>query len=136
MQLEKKYQELSNFLIGWMDTDLTDEHIVKRFVWDCYDLARICARKLEIDTTENIARLFKERLDSTISEGREILALEPFPNDWICDRSEVCYYDPEDGKAWLRKVLKMLQEEVERTTLPVPFVSLYKEEYEKSKTKS
>ena len=136
MQLEKKYQELSNFLIGWMDTDLTDEHIVKRFVWDCYDLARICARKLEIDTTENIARLFKERLDSTISEGREILALEPFPNDWMDGMIDGAYYDPEDTKAWLRKVLKMLEDEANQTPFPVPFVSLYKEEYEKSKTKS
>ncbi len=125
MNLDNQYPELSSFLLSFADTDLTDEHIVKRLVWEYYDSARIWARDTEGDTTTNIARFFKERLDRAISEGREILALEPFPNDWMDGMIDGAYYDPEDTKAWLRKVLKMLEDEANQTPFPVPFVNHY-----------
>ena len=115
MNLDNKYPELSNLLLSWIDCDLSDEEIVKQLVWEYGDAATICSRELEGDNARNIVNLFKKRLETVMAEGEEVLAMEPFPNDWVGSLIDGAYYDPEDGRAWLRKVLQMVEEEAIRT---------------------
>ena len=115
MNLDNKYPELSNLLLSWIDCDLSDEEIVKQLVWEYGDAATICSRELEGDNARNIVNLFKKRLETVMAEGEEVLAMEPFPNDWVGSTVNFTYYDPEVGRAWLRKVLQMVEEEAIQT---------------------
>ena len=80
----------------------------------------------EIDTTDkdivNIMVSDFENITVTkvLQEGQEVLAMDPFPWEWVQDVSQTLVYDEQKKqwvedpiiyKKWLTKILTMLQEE-------------------------
>ncbi len=70
-----------------------------------------------IDTIKRYVSIFdKEELLKTLNQGKEVLALDPFPTEWILD---TVYGGGEDivqdrTKKWLTEILELLEEEAKK----------------------
>lgn len=76
------------------------------------------------DDTNTIKRFISEfdseYLNLTITQGREVLAMDPFPHDWISNTTNLLVYDQEKKewvddpklyKEWVSWILQTLEEE-------------------------
>ncbi len=98
--LNKKFGNLGCLFVEFTVSDDADEEISKFYAKDNAPQAII----------------------NTLAEGEEVLVMEPFPQEWIGDMLNIICLDIEWRKTWLKKVLKMVEEEaIQIGKLPADF---------------
>ena len=99
MELEKfdyyndKYPKVSNLLLNFLEDTYYPE------------------RKDEDTIRRSVEKWSFEYIYQTIKEGHEVLALEPFPHDWIGSVMNAGWKTDDACKKWVNWMIEALEEE-------------------------
>lgn len=78
---------------------------------ECVDYKTTTEQKVIEDFVNSFS---KQSIAVTLKEGKEVLAMDPFPWEWIEQMMYTAFNDEEDAKNTLIDILKMLEAEAKK----------------------
>ena len=117
MKYGEKYGYFNSLLLYFLilgeeeEPHYNDKEIIKAYVYGTDILERQPHCKMPAHTDKKIQRIIVQR---TLDEAKEVLKLDPFPEDWIVDISNHCpTLKFQTYKEWVRWVVEELGKEFE-----------------------